>query len=69
MHDAIGSAGMLRGWVAIWTEQMLWPLATLVVALAVMMVAEALMTVRTRREQQKLILTPTGLVAHDPPLG
>ena len=32
MHDMIGSAGMLRGWIALWTTHMLWLLATLTVS-------------------------------------
>jgi anti-sigma-K factor RskA len=68
MHDAIGSAGMLRGWVAIWTEQMLWPLVALAAALIIMIVAEALIAAQTRGEQQKP-LTFVASVAHDPPLG
>ena len=37
MHDMIesvmvGSAGMLRGWVEVWTTHMLWLLATLTVS-------------------------------------
>ena len=33
MHDMIGSAGMLRGWVDVWTTHMLWLLATLTLSL------------------------------------
>ena len=35
MHDMIGSAGMLRGWVDVWTTHMLWLLATLTLSLGV----------------------------------
>ena len=35
MHDMIGSAGMLRGWVDVWTTHVLWLLATLTLSLGV----------------------------------
>lgn len=46
MHDVIGSAGMLRGWVALWTVQMLWSFATLVVAVGALALAEWVTTNR-----------------------
>jgi hypothetical protein len=54
MHDAIGTAGMLRGWVAIWTVQMVWPLLALVVSLGTTAIAEALIDAHGRRKQQTL---------------
>jgi hypothetical protein len=68
MHDIIGSAGMLRGWVAVWTEQMLWSAVVLVVALTLMIVVEALIAARTQRGQRKLA-TFAADIAHNPPLG
>jgi hypothetical protein len=56
MHDAIGTAGMLRGWVAIWTVQMVWPLLALTVSLGATAIAEALMDARGQRKQQALPL-------------
>lgn len=47
MHDVIGSAGMLRGWLEIWTTQMLWLLATLVVSVGSAVAAEELLAART----------------------
>jgi hypothetical protein len=32
MHDMIGSAGMLRGWLDVWTAHIFWLLATLTVS-------------------------------------
>ncbi len=50
MHDMIGSAGMLRGWIAMWTTEMLWLLASLTVSVGAVAVAELLMAARARRE-------------------
>jgi hypothetical protein len=46
MHDMIGSAGMLRGWVAVWTTHMLWLLAVLTVSVGAAAVAELLIGVQ-----------------------
>ena len=48
MHDVLGSGGMLRGWVTMWT-QMAWLLATLTMSIGVVAVFELLLTARTRR--------------------
>ena len=59
MHDLIGSAGMLRGWVAVWTMQMLWLFASLTVAVGVMGVVETLVAeYRRRRDVKGKPLTP-----------
>jgi hypothetical protein len=50
MHDMIGSAGMLRGWIAVWTTHMLWLLATLTVSVGTAAVAELLIAARARRD-------------------
>ncbi len=42
MHDVIGSAGMLRGWVAVWTLQMLWLFVALTVSVGVLAAVEFL---------------------------
>jgi hypothetical protein len=42
MHDVTGSAGMLRGWIAVWTMQMLWLFASLTIAMGVLALVEAL---------------------------
>ena len=54
MHDMIGSAGMLRGWVAVWTTHMLWLLAVLTVSVGAAAVAELLFGARARHERGKL---------------
>jgi hypothetical protein len=70
MHDAIGTAGMLRGWVSIWTVQMVWPLLTLTVSLAATAIAEALMEARGQRRQQRTPLVGVGVVpCQGPPPG
>jgi hypothetical protein len=59
MHDMIGSAGMLRGWVAVWTMQMLWLFASLTIAVGVEGVVETLLAgYRQRREVKVKPLTP-----------
>jgi hypothetical protein len=70
MHDAIGTAGMLRGWISIWTTQMVWLLAALAVSIGTTVVVETLIVARARREQQKLPLVPAAIAGcQDPPLG
>jgi hypothetical protein len=70
MHDAIGTAGMLRGWVTIWTVQMVWPLLALVASLGAMAIAEALMEALGQRRQQRLPLVSVGIApCQDPPPG
>ena len=70
MHDAIGTAGMLRGWVAIWTLQMVWPLLTLAVSLGAMVITEAVIEALGQRRQQKLPLVSVGIApCQDPPPG
>ncbi|HTI82463.1 MAG TPA: hypothetical protein VL614_18580 [Acetobacteraceae bacterium] len=70
MHDAIGTAGMLRGWVTIWTVQMVWPLLALVVSLGAMAIVEALMEALGQRRQQRLPLVSVGIApCQDPPPG
>jgi hypothetical protein len=48
MHDVLGSAGMLRGWIAMWT-QMLWLLASLTLSIGAVAVFELVVTARSRR--------------------
>ncbi len=52
MHDMIGSAGMLRGWVDVWTTHMLWLLATLTLSLSV---AACIELVATRRRTARSV--------------
>lgn len=54
MHDMIGGAGMLRGWVAVGTMQMAWLVATMTIAVGAMAMAELLVAGRARRAQAKL---------------
>jgi hypothetical protein len=49
MHDMIGSAGMLRGWIAIWTTRALWLFVSLTVSVGAAAVAEVLIAARKRR--------------------
>jgi hypothetical protein len=54
MHDMIGSAGMLRGWVTVWTLQMVWFAATMTVTVGATAMLELLFTGHARRAQAKL---------------
>ena len=49
MQDMIGSAGMLRGWVAVWTLQMVWFAATMTVTVGATAMLELLFTGHARR--------------------
>jgi hypothetical protein len=50
MHDVIGSAGMLRGWVEVWSAHMLLLLVTLIVSVGAAALVEFLAThLRTAR--------------------
>lgn len=71
MHDAIGIAGMLRGWVAMWTVHMVWPLLALAVSLSATALAEALMEARGQRKLQGLPLAGASAAApcQTPPPG
>jgi hypothetical protein len=46
MHDMIGSAGMLRGWVEVWFAHVLLLLATLTVSVLTAALVELLTTHR-----------------------
>ena len=61
MHDMIGGAGMLRGWVAVWTMEMAWLVATITIAVRAMAMAELLIAGRARRAQAKLPRLMTSL--------
>jgi hypothetical protein len=54
MHDAIGSAGMLRGWTAVWNMQMLWLFASLTIAVGVLALVELLVLEYRRRRLTKV---------------
>ena len=49
MHDLVGGAGMLRGWVAVWSMQMLWLLPAMALAVASAALVELLFTTRAAR--------------------
>jgi hypothetical protein len=49
MHDVIGSAGMLRGWIALWTNGVLWFIATMTLTVGAVAIAELLITTRALR--------------------
>jgi hypothetical protein len=54
MHDMIGSGGMLRGWISMWTMQMMWFLAMMTVAVGATAMAELLITRRVERAKARL---------------
>jgi len=59
---------MLRGWVAIWTVQMAWPLLALAVSLGATAIAEALMEARGQHRQQRPPLASLGVApCQNPP--
>jgi hypothetical protein len=51
MQDMIGSGGMLRGWVAVWTLQMVWFAAMMTVTVGVTAMLELLFTGHARHER------------------
>jgi hypothetical protein len=63
MHDMIGSAGMLRGWIAMWTTQALWLIASLTVSVGAAAAAEVLIVARKRRRAMRN--SPVLVVRHD----
>ena len=54
MQDMIGSGGMLRGWVAVWTLQMVWFAAMMTVTVGVTAMLELLFTGHARHERTEL---------------
>lgn len=48
MQNMIGSAGMRRGWAAIWSMEMLWLFATLSLCVAAAAAVELVMSARAR---------------------
>lgn len=50
MHDIIGGSGMLRGWITMWTMQLLWLLAATVVTVGAAAVVELALSSRDREE-------------------
>jgi hypothetical protein len=54
MQDMIGSGGMLRGWVAIWTLQMVWFAAMMTVTVGATAILELLFTGHARNERAEL---------------
>jgi len=58
MHDMIGSAGMLRGWIAMWTTQALWLLASLTVSVGAAAVAGVMIAARKRRRVMRNSTAP-----------
>jgi len=48
MFDSTG-AGMLRGWIMLWNQELLWMLASLVVIAAMAAFAEGIAAIRAHR--------------------
>lgn len=46
MHDLVGNSGMLRGWIAVWTMQMVWLFVALVIAVGATAILELMLTGR-----------------------
>jgi hypothetical protein len=57
MYETIGSAGMLRGWVDLWTTHTLLLLATLTVSVGIGALVE-LITERRRAVQDRSVSAP-----------
>jgi hypothetical protein len=55
----IGSAGMLRGWVDVWTTHILWLLATLTVSVGAGVLVELLITEHRRAVRDGAALPPS----------
>jgi hypothetical protein len=51
MQGMIGSSGMLRGWVAVWTLQMVWFAAMMTVTVGATATLELLFTGHARHER------------------
>jgi hypothetical protein len=51
MQDMIGSGGMLRGWVAVWTLQMVWFAAMMTVTVGATAMLELLFVGHARQER------------------
>lgn len=47
MHDVVGSAGMIHGWIDIWTGHLLWLLAVMTVSVGVAALFELLLSTNT----------------------
>ena len=54
MHDVIGSAGMLRGWIALWTMEMFWFFAVMTLTVGAVAIAELLITARADRTEARI---------------
>lgn len=61
MHDVIGSAGMLRGWIALLTYGLVLFTATMTLTVGAVAIAELLITARSARALARLS------AATDPP--
>jgi hypothetical protein len=61
MHDVIGSAGMLRGWIALLTDELIVFTATMTLTVGAVAIAELLSTTRAKRALAR------SLAAMDPP--
>jgi hypothetical protein len=55
MQDMIGSAGMLRGWVTMWTMHMVWFAAMMTVTVGATAVLELLFNGHARRARAALL--------------
>jgi hypothetical protein len=55
MHDVIGGAGMLRGWIALWTMEMFWFSAAMTLTVGAVAIAELLFTARADRVKATML--------------
>jgi hypothetical protein len=56
MHDVIGGAGMLRGWVAVWSMQMLWLMAGLAATVGATAMVELMWSGHADRVRARALL-------------
>ena len=66
MHDVVGSAGMLRGWVDVWTTHIVWLLATLTVSVGAGGLVELLITEHRRAVRDGAAPVPLAVLPPPP---
>ncbi len=66
MHDLIGGGGMLRGWISVWTMQMMWILPTMALAVGTVALVELLISTRSARSRVRRT-APASIATPDRP--